>query len=357
VSFSLWSFFKGSGPESVHCGSSEIALFTRQLAVLVGSGIPIHLGLEVMARGEDVLALRVVPVLAQRVATGSRLSASMARFPRVFPSAYVSLVKGAEESGQLHLVLNQLSDWLERKDRLARQVKRALTYPVMVLLTTVLLALGLFRTVIPGILEAVLGTGVALPGPTRLLLALVGAVESPATWVLLVTLGLMTAGYLRSPEGYRKVSMMAVLAPGLGELLLFTAAARLSMTLSMLLGCGCDLLASCQAAAESSGLPLLVEDVDRVLAQLREGRALSDVYGASSLYPALLRDMLKAGEEAGKVTAMVKHAGRLFEQEASGRTESLANLLEPVVLAGISLGVGFVIMAVMLPMSSMLNAL
>lgn len=357
MSFSLWSFFSASSEQAVRCSSSELSLFTRQLAVLIGSGIPLHVSLEALTQGEDILGTRVAPVLAQKVMTGTRLSTSMARFPNVFPAAYISLIKGAEESGQLHTVLNQLADWLERKDRLARQVKKALTYPVMVLVTTVLLTVALFRTVIPGILGAVLDTGVALPAPTRLLMAMVNAVQSPLTWILVAAGGLLMTGYLRTPDGFRRVSHLAVTTPGLGELLGFAGSARLCMTLSMLLDCGTDLMRSCDVAAEASGLPPLIEDAQRVRSQLREGRNLSDIYGESHLYPSLLCDMLRAGEESGRLTALVTHAGKIFEQEAAGRMESLANLLEPVVLAGISLGVGFVIIAVMLPMSTMLNAL
>lgn len=357
MSFSLWSFFKASSEESIRCSTSEVAVFTRQLSVLIGAGIPLHVGLEVLSGGEDIMATEVAPTLAVRVATGVRLSTSMARFPRVFPTAYVSLIKGAEESGQLHKVLDQLADWLERKDRLARQVKTAMTYPVMVLITTALLTIALFRTVIPGILDAVLGTGVALPAPTRLLMTLVTLVQSPISWILLVALVLVVAGYLRSSKGYRKAIMLAMLLPGLGELLILTAVARLSLTLSMLILSGADLMRSCVVAAESSGLLPLMEDSARVRGQLREGVPLSEIYGASSLYPALLTDMLKAGEESGRLADMISHAGRLFEQEASGRMEAMANLLEPIVLAGISIGVGFVIIAVMMPMSTMLSAL
>jgi len=357
VSFSLWSFFSASSEEAVRCSASELSLFTRQLAVLTGAGIPLHVSLEALTQGDDILGTRVAPALAQKVMTGTRLSTSMARFPNVFPTAYISLIKGAEESGQLQLVLNQLADWLERKDRLGRQVKKALTYPIMVLLTTVALTVALFRTVIPGILGAVLDTGVALPAPTRMLMAMVDAVQSPITWILVFAVGLLIVGYLRTPEGFRRVSRVAVTTPGLGELLGFTGSARLCMTLSMLLSCGTDLMRSCDVAAEASGLPPLVDDANRVRAQLREGRSLSDIYGESHLYPGLLRDMLRAGEESGRLTALITHAGKIFEQEAAGRMEAMANLLEPVVLAGISLGVGFVIIAVMMPMSTMLNAL
>lgn len=357
MSFSLWSFFKPSTDESVTCDSAELALFTRQMSVLFGAGIPLHQALHVLAQGEDVLALRVAPSLAQRVSAGARLSTSMGRFPRVFPVAYVSLIKGAEESGQLYSVLNQLADWLERTDQLRRQVKKALSYPLMVLVVTALLTLALFRTVIPNILEAVLGTGVALPAPTRLLLFIVDAVQSPVTWVLVAAIGLVITGYLRTPEGFRKVSRAAVIIPGLGELLLFSASARLAMTLSMLLRCGAELMRSVEIAARASGLPPIMEDTPRVLLGLREGKHLSELYGSSHLYPPLLRDMLLAGEEAGRVVEMVSHAGRVFEQETSGRMEALTSLLEPIVLAAISLGVGFVIIGVMLPMSTMLSAL
>ena len=353
---SLWSFFKAPAPEAVRCSSAELAMFTRQLSVLFGSGVPLVQGLEAIGRGEDTLSVRIVPLVVRKVVQGHRLSTALDGFPGVFPPAYVSLVRGAEETGRLHSVLDHLAEWLERQDKLTRHVRKALTYPLFVLLTTLVLAAALLRTVIPGILEAVTGMGVALPAPTRALLGVVALVKSPWTWVLVAAGAVALIGYLRSEQGRRAAVNVLLSTPFVGTVLRYAATARLAMTLAMLLAAGVEVRRACSISSQASGLPPMIEDIGRVAARLREGDYLGEIY-RHPLYPSLLSDMIRAGEETGRLSAMLRHAARVFEEETSLRLQSFTDLLEPIVLSGISLAVAFVILAVMMPMSGMLGAL
>lgn len=325
--------------------------------MLIGAGIPLVTSLETLSRGDDPLSARVMPLVSKRVSQGSRLSVAFKAFPRVFPATYIWLVNGAEETGTLHRVFEHLADWLERQDKLTRQVLKALTYPGLVLAVTLLLTIGLFRTVIPSILEAVLGVGAVLPLPTKILLVVVALVQNPWTYVLTVILMVVMAGYLRSPKGRRLFSDVLLGLPVMGELLRFGATARMSLTLSMLLEAGINVTRACFIAGSAGGLPQMTDDTTRIRSELREGRYLSQIYQSSSLYPPLLCDMLKAGEESGRLAPLIRQAGELFEEETYGRLETFASLLEPIVLAGISLGVGFILIAVMMPMTAMLSAL
>jgi type IV pilus assembly protein PilC len=332
-------------------------VFTRQLAILMGAGVPLVASLETLSRGEDPLSARVVPQLARRVAQGARLSAAFQSFPRVFPPAYVWLIRGGEETGALHRLLHHLADWLERQDRLLRQVKKALTYPCLVVALVSVLTIALFRTVIPRILEAVLGMGAALPPPTKALLTAVHLVQSPWAWMLFVLIAAAVVGYLRSPQGSRAALRVLLGTPVVGDLLRCAACARMGFTLAMLLESGTEVTRAIAIAGSASGLPPMAEDSERVRGLLRQGDELSHAYQGSSLYPPLLSDMLKAGEESGKMTELIRHASRILEEETYGRLDSLTNLLEPIILAGISLGVGFILVATILPMTTMLQTL
>lgn len=357
MSFSPLTFFRAPAAEQLSCSTSELSLFTRQLSTLINAGVPLVSSLETLSQGEDPLSSRVVPILARRVAQGIPFSTALRSFPRIFPMTYVSLIRGSEETGTLHKNLDYLADWLERHDKILRHVKRAMTYPVLVIVVTFILTMALFRTVVPKILEAVLDMGAALPAPTRLLLVMVEVVKSPWAWLASVLVILAVVGYLRSPQGWRTFTGILVGAPGIGSLLRCAASARLSLTLSMLLAAGSEVMRACGIAGSSSGLPQFHEDADRIRAELREGRFLSQAYNGSALYPPLLCDLLRAGEESGKLAPMLQHAATLFEEETYGRLETLTNLLEPLALAFISLGVGFVLIGVVMPMTTMLSAL
>lgn len=357
MSFLSWDFFKAPAPETLSCSNLELAIFTRQLSLLIRSGIPLAASLESLSWGDDPLSGRVVPAVTSRVTQGARLSTAMKAFPRVFPPAYIWVIHSAEETGTLHILLDSLADWLERQDRLMRQVRKALTYPMLVLIVTLVLTIGLFRSVIPSILDAVVGLGADLPAPTKALLALVYLLQSPWTWLMVIVVAAVGTGYLRSPSGQRRLLDLLLKLPVTGSLLRSAATARTALTLSMLLEFGIEVMRACLVAGSSGGLPQFAEDAERVRAELREGCYLSQAYTGSSLYPPIFCEMLKAGEESGKLSDLLRRAGNLLEEETFSRLETLANVLEPLILAGLSLAVGFILIAVMMPMSSMLGAL
>lgn len=352
------AFFSSTDPTQVSCSATTLSRFTRQFATLLAAGIPMHEALESLTRVQtDSLSLWVTPELCKRITHGHRLSTCLAHFPRTFPATYVALVRASEETGKLVLVLEQLSDWLERREKIERHVKKALTYPIFVLLVALILTLALFRTVIPGILETVLGLGVELPGPTKVLLTAVDIIESPITWFLLTAVVIAFTMYARTTEGWERILTVSSYTPVLGGVLTFSTTARYAHTMAMLMDSGVDIIRASKIAADASGNPLIKRDSIRVTKQLREGQYYSDVLEGSYIYPRLLIDMIRIGDESGRVGALVKRCGDLMEDTTYHKVDIFLNLLEPMVLAGISVGVGFIVVSVLMPMSSIVSAL
>lgn len=282
---------------------------------------------------------------------------SLAKYPKVFPRTYTALVRGSEETGELQFVLNQLSEWLEKQDKLQRHVKKALTYPSFVIVLAALLTLILFKTVIPQLLETVVGLGAELPLPTKILLAVVWTVEQPLFWLLLVLAVAAVVWYFRTPKGYQQLLLASHYAPVIGGILTSAGAARYASTLSMLLKSGVDIIRACKIAADASGNPLLQQDSNRVLQSLREGQYLSEVLGARTYYPMILSDMIKVGDETGEMAKIINQCGQMLEDDTMHRIDMFMNLLEPIVLAAVSFIVGSVLIAVLMPMSNLISAL
>lgn len=352
------AFFTSTDPAHITCSTSSLARFTKQVAVLFGSGVPLHEALDSLTRVQtDNLSIYVIPELHTMVMNGHRFSSSLARFPKVFPRTYIALIRGSEETGELQFVLHQLSEWLEKQDKLQRHVKKALTYPSFVIALAALLTLILFKTVIPQLLETVVGLGAELPLPTKVLMSLVWLVEQPLAWLLLALSLAAVAWYFKTPKGYLQLLLASHYAPVVGGILTTAGAARFSGTLSMLLQSGVDVLRACKIAAEASGNPLLLEDSKRVGQCLREGQYLSEVLGARTYYPLILSDMIRVGDESGEMAAILKQCGKMLEEDTMHRIDMFMNLLEPVILAGVSIIVGSVLIAVLLPMSSLITAL
>ena len=305
----------------------------------------------------DNLFVWVTPDLAKNVTNGNRLSTSMSRFPRVFPATYVAVIRAAEETGRLVAVLEQLSLWIDRREKIARHIKRALTYPALVLVVSICLILALFKTVIPDILETVVGLGVDLPAPTLALQVVVDLIEQPIAWVLLVSVVAGIGLYLKTPEGNRRFLIFTSGAPIIGAIIINSSAARYAMTLSMLLQSGIGIVKACRIAADSSGHPLLEVDSDRVCRRLRAGDMYSNVIAGSGLYPSVFVYMAKVGDESGRMVPLIQRSGKILEEDTLHRVDQFLELLEPVVLAGISAFVGFVIIAILMPLSSLAAAL
>jgi type IV pilus assembly protein PilC len=317
-----------------------------------------HEALESLMRVQaDSLSLWVTPELCKRVTNGHRLSTSVAMFPRIFPATYIALVRASEETGKLILVLNRLADWLDRREKIERHVKKALTYPMFVLITAVLLTLGLFRTVIPGILGTVTGLGVELPWPTQVLLTIVEIIEQPLTWLGVAAIIIAFVLYARTPEGWQKLLLFAIYTPVLGPILTFSSCSRYAHTMSMLLESGVDIIRAAKIAADASANPLIKRDSMRVTKALREGSYYGEVLATSLIYPPLLVDMIRVGDESGRMASLIRRCGEMMEEDTMHKVDTFLNLLEPLVLGAISCGVGFIVVAVLMPMSSIITAL
>lgn len=351
-------FFPSTDPTQVSCSSSTLSRFTRQLSTLLSAGIPLHEALETLTRIQaDSLSIWITPELCKKITQGHRLSISLSHFPRVFPSTYVALVRASEETGKLVRVLERLADWLDRREKIERHVKKALSYPVMVVIVAGLLTIGLFKTVIPGILETVVGLGAELPLPTKILMALVSTVQQPVFWLFLAALCIAFVMYLRTNDGWDNFLVMSIHTPVLGPILIYSSSSRYTQTMAMLLDSGVDIIRACRIAADASGNPLVKRDAARVVKDIREGRYYSDTLSVSPLYPVLLADMIRVGDESGKLAVLLKKCGEMMEDDTVHKVDTFLNLLEPLVLASISLGVGFIVVSVLLPMSSLVSSL
>lgn len=352
------TFFTSTDPTQVSCSSSTLSRFTRQLSVLLGAGIPMHESLESLMRVQsDSLSIWVTPEVHRRIIHGYRLSASLAQFPKVFPSTYVAMIRASEETGKLVAVLERLGDWLDRREQIQRHVKKALTYPAFVVIVAFILTMGLFKTVIPGILETVIGLGVDLPTPTRALLMMVHLVEQPLTWFAVIAMIITIILYAKTPQGWERILFAFNHVPVLGGVLMYSSSARYSHTMSMLLDSGVDIIRAAKISADASGSPLIQMDATRVTKELREGRYFNEILSGSPVYPPLLIDMVEVGDESGRMASMMAKCGELMEQDTMHRIDMFLNLLEPLVLATISIGIGFIIVAVLMPMSSIVSAL
>lgn len=347
----------------VRCSALELVLVTRQLAVLLGSGVHLVDALHSLADQSDSPELvEVLWSVEDSVASGTQLSRAMARFPRVFPPVYLRMVAVGEETGALVLCLQKLSDWLERDHRLGQQVRSALTYPAFVLGLALLMSLWLFGRVLPPFLELMRGMDVPLPWPTRLMAAGLAFFGSPWAWAAVAALALAALGPgrkpLQSPENQRRLWRLVLAVPAAGKVLLMVHLTRLTTAAEALLSSGGDVLVSWRLALAATGNPLLSEQGPAMVTTLSEGGQASDHFEAHpELFSPALTQMVRAGEESGKLPRLLRDLTRLLETETEYRLLLFTALLEPLLLVVVSGLLTFVLLAIFLPLYAYLRTL
>jgi general secretion pathway protein F len=325
---------------------------TRRLATLLGSAVPIHEAVSTLWEQEPVGELKqVLSRIRDRLAEGTALAKAMSLEPRVFSESYVSMVAAGEASGALDLVLDRLADFLESQEQLKSKVSTSLAYPLLMVVVGGGVMLFLLGFVIPKITTVFADNKAALPMITVLLLKTSELVRK-GWWLLLILAGLIVYSYRRlvrqEPMRLKRDRLM-LRVPLVGTLIRQLILARFAKVLGLLLASGVPVI----KALEITGEAVVNRAYRACLAQTRseliEGGKLSASLGKSALFPPLLTHMIAVGERSGTLEEMLEKAGNAFEREFETAVTRFMALLEPMMVLGMGLAVGFVVVAVLLP--------
>ncbi len=342
---------------------SDLIMFTRQMAAMMRTGIPITRCLETLAGQVDDPRMRdVIDFIYKRVSEGHMMSSALGQVPRVFTHMYVSMVRIGESTGALAENLEMLGGWMERDYQLMRKVKSALTYPIFVLILATVLTLGLFYSILPGFVKIFNEMQVELPLITKIVMMITEAVRNPGAWMVGLGVGAALYFFLRdqaaTERGRIRFYRAALFIPVLGQMLRQAAMARFCSSMNALLVVGVDLVPALRLAANASGSPLLAQDSTPMSNALQEGSLLSEYLEARrDLYPASVIQMVSAGEEASNLDAMFARLGQFYNEEVNYLIEGFSAVLEPVMLAGVAIVVGTIVLSIFLPLYGFLNKL
>ncbi|MDE2606593.1 MAG: type II secretion system inner membrane protein GspF [Burkholderiales bacterium] len=348
----------GSGPAASAAfrrnvfNATALAIWTRQLAGLVGSGLTLERALTALAEEADnERQHHLVAALRAEVNAGSSFAKALGRFPREFPEIYVAVVGAGEQSGHLGAVLERLADDLEARQALNARLVAATLYPAIVTVAAIVIVLLLMTYVVPQVANVFVGTKHALPLLTTIMLAVSAFVRH---WGLLVigagVLGFIGLGVaLRNPAFRERYDAAWLTLPVVGRLARGYNAARFAGTLAMLAGAGVPILKALQAAAETLGNRAMRADALDALVLVREGAPLATALAQKKRFPGLLGMFARLGEQTGQLPAMLQRAANQLSAEVQRRALQLATLLEPVLIVGMGLVVMLIVLAVLLP--------
>ena len=338
----------------------QIAVFCRQFATMVNSGLPILRALSILTdQTESKELAKVLFAVRAGVENGSSLSAAMAEHPKAFNALFISMVKAGETGGVLDDVLLSLADQIEREVELRRQIKSAMTYPIVVVALVTLILAAMLLFVVPQFETIYSSLGGTLPLPTRMLLRVSKAVR---TYWYIVLLGTVVASFLfrrykKTEAGRARVDAVKIRIPIFGPLFHKVALARFASTLGMLLRSGVPILQALDNVNETVNNRVIGDAVDDVKTSVREGESIAKPLGRHKAFPPMVVQMMAVGEETGAVDTMLDKVAEFYNSEVTATVEAMTSLIEPLLIAVIGAAVGAAVIALYMPMFSVINLL
>ncbi len=330
----------------------EITAFSRELAALLGAAIPIPQALDGIADAETNPAFKAVLTgLAGEVRTGSSLSAALARHPKLFGNLYTSMVRVGEEAGALPRVIDDLADLLESTDEIRGEVVAAIAYPLFVLGFGFVTVLVLLTVVLPKLFAMLDEMLDVLPLPTLILLRVSGFFSQHWPWLLLgaTGLGALFRWQIRTPAGALWWDGVKLRVPVLGPLVRTAALSRFARTLGILLKSGVSLLPALRIVEATVGNLVLAAQLARVGEETRGGDSLAAPLRKLGIFSQSAVQMIAAGEESGKLDEMLGKVALIEERHLRNQTKTLVSLLAPVLILIVGGVVGFMVLAILLP--------
>lgn len=336
--------------------AGDVANATRQLATLLSSGLPLMEALNVLVEQEDNQALKQsLASVRDSVREGSSFADALKTDTKVFSQLYGNMVAAGEASGTLELTLAQLADFLEDQARFRGKLTAALAYPVLMTIIGVGVLFFLFTFVLPRVVGMFEDMRQQLPFMTIALLWMVRAVSS-AWWAILIVIG-GAAYYLRryfsTIEGKARLDAALLRLPVFGSLIRMIAVSRFTRTLGTLLQSGVPALTALDIVRSVVGNSVIAEAINKARENVREGESIADPLRRSGLFPPVVIQMVAVGEKSGELETMLLKISDSFDRTVETRMTALMSLLEPVIILVMGLVVGFIVIAIMLPILQM----
>jgi type II secretory pathway component PulF len=338
----------------------EITAFTREISALLGAGIPIPQALEGLGEQEENMVLReTLRGISDSVRTGVALSTAMDGHPKLFSKLYVNMVRVGEEGGVLPKVMTDLADLLEHEDEVRGEVIAAVSYPVFVLCFGLISVTLLLTVVLPRLFTMLQQTLTVLPLPTLVLFKVSGLLGH--YWpFLLGGLAVVAGGlrwYLRRPEGAEAWDRIKLRLPLIGLLLRSAALGRFARTLGTLVKSGVSLLPALKIVENTIGNRALARQIALVAEETRGGDSLAAPLRKLGIFPRSVVQMIDVGEETGQLDVMLLKVAAIEERHMRARTKTMISLLAPVLILVVGGIVGFVVVAVLLPIFKLSRAI
>ncbi|NMZ68533.1 type IV pilus assembly protein PilC [Pseudomonas peli] len=348
------SLFGGAGKKITPL---DIALFTRQMATMMGAGVPLLQSFDIIGEGFENPNMRtLIGNVKQEVSGGNSLANSLRKFPDHFDDLYCNLVDAGEQSGALEMLLDRVATYKEKTEALKAKIKKAMTYPVAVIIVAVIVTAILLIKVVPTFQGVFAGFGAELPAFTMMV---INMSEFLQAWWFLILAAFFGAALViktthRKSEKFRDATDKAKLKlPIVGSILFKATVARFGRTLATTFSAGVPLVEALDSVAGATGNVVFRTAVNRIKQDVSSGMQLNFAMRNTGIFPAMAVQMAAIGEESGSLDAMLDKVATYYEAEVDNAVDNLTTLLEPLIMAVLGILVGGLIIAMYLPIFSL----
>lgn len=330
-----------------------LAIFTRELHTLLNAGLPVIRALDILSRGERNRLTDTILLIREHVRAGESLHRAFSRYPEVFNPVYLALVGSGEVSGDLEGILATLAVFLDREYRLRKKIQAAMTYPFVVLIFCLFLAISLTVYILPKFVDLFEGLQVKMPLPTLILIFVITCIRNP--YYLMISLTALGFGayslhrYINTPYGRRQFDLFILNMPVFGAINRKIAIARFCRTFATLFGSGVPILHALEVLYKVSGNEIINEAVEQVHDAVKYGSSVAAPMEESGLFPIMVTSMVQIGEQSGNLQSMLSKVAEYFETEVELKFASISKLIEPILIGVMGVIVGFVLLAIFMP--------
>ena len=330
----------------------NLTAFTRQLATLIGAGLPLRRSLEILQEQTESTNLKnALDSCIEDIESGSTFSEALSKHPSVFNKLYVNMIKAGEVSGALEQVLDRLAIFAEKQAALRSKVRSALIYPVVVVVLSTVIVTIILIYVVPRFQDIYEGLGGELPGLTMILVTMSALVLNRAPYVLgsFVLLFILFWRINKTQKGKHLFDIIKLKLPVFGTIIQKASIARFARTFGTLLDTGVPILQSLIIVKDTSGNEVVSKAMVEIHASIREGETISEPMRNHAVFPPLVVHMIAVGEETGAIDAMLMKVADAYEREVEDAVDALTALIEPLLIVFLGFIIGFIVIALYLP--------
>ena len=359
---------KGKGVFAKGVAPKSLQVFSRQFATMIEAGLSVVTALVILEQQTDDDALRaVIDDVREHVETGALLSEAMSKHPDCFSRLYIAMVEAGEAAGVLDAVLDRVAIQIEKEQQIKRRVKGAMIYPMVVVVFASLVMTGMLMFLVPIFVKIFDQLGGELPTLTQYVLYASNALRHP--WfpgipipgVVFIATGVGASIYFfkrwkKTESGRARWDVLKLRAPvSIGSVVLKVSMARWSRTLSTLIASGVDIMRALEITAQTSGNWVVETETENLRIRVQEGASISQPLIDSDIFPPMVSQMVKIGEETGELEKMLSKVADFYEDEVDASIQALTSVVEPLMMVGVGVMVGIIIISMYLPMFKMLS--